>query len=326
MGISVVRFCSEDQEGSWGLLRDGLVYALRLSAKSHKELLHFHRDDAQAIERSAGEVVGAVSELNLLSPVSGDVQLFCQGLNYSDHRAEGGMDEGSAEDENLIFSKASSSICGPHDDIVRPSGCVLLDYEIELGIVLTTDVTKPTLISESELREYVGAILIANDVSARDISFGSPAMQWYQGKSHRTFCPLGPVLYLLAEDDFGQLDALELHLSVNGVTKQRATTDLLIHKPAKTIADVSNFADIYTGDCILTGTPGGVQLQMNARTGLSILMNMRNDKKRREKFVAAQLANNTYLRPGDQLELSIKSIDGSIDLGVQSNKVVDAIE
>jgi 2-keto-4-pentenoate hydratase/2-oxohepta-3-ene-1,7-dioic acid hydratase in catechol pathway len=78
------------------------------------------------------------------------------------------------------------------------------------------------------------------------------------------------------------------------------------------------------GDCLLTGTPGGVLAQSNLKVGLSILLNFTNDEKRREKFTKAQLANTRFLEPGDTLELSIVSADGAIDLGRQKNRICDA--
>ena len=73
-----------------------------------------------------------MSDVKLLSPVSDDVQIFCQGLNYASHKEEGGLT--GEKGQNLIFSKPASTICGPNDDIVRPNGCELLDYEVELAV------------------------------------------------------------------------------------------------------------------------------------------------------------------------------------------------
>lgn len=325
MGTSIVRF--ESAEGTllrWGVLRDGDIYAIELELTNHRDLLRQYFDDRSGFDSAISQTPIPMTQASLHAPISNDIQLFCQGLNYADHRTEGGLDDGSIEEENLIFTKAASSICGPNDDIQRPQGCELLDYEIELGIVLKSDVLESRTVDESDLEDLIGGLILANDVSARDLQFGSPAMQWFRGKSQKTFCPMGPVLYLLDEGDLSKLYQLQLILKLNGEVKQQTTTDLLIHKPAATLADLSTFAGTHMGDCILTGTPGGVLLNMDLKTGLSVLLNLKNDVKRRAKFVAAQLAKTRYLQPGDVLELEIKSLDGSIDLGVQTNKVVQA--
>ena len=220
--------------------------------------------------------------------------------------------------------KAASSICGPNETILRPSGCQLLDYEIELGLVLKTGIDQPTQISEAELGQYVGALVLCNDVSARDLMFGAPMLQWFRGKSQRTFCPSGPVLYLMDENDFDHLYSLELTLTLNGELKQNATTSQLIHKPAETLSEVSGFANLRAGDCLLTGTPGGILGGANLKVAMAILLNFQNDEKRREKFTRAQLARTRFLEPGDKLELSISTPDGAIDLGRQCNQIADA--
>ena len=126
------------------------------------------------------------------------------------------------------------------------------------------------------------------------------------------------------ESDFTHLYQLELTLKLNGEVKQNAVTDQLIHRPPKTLTEISAFADIHAGDCILTGTPGGVLAGHSRQAGLAIALNLTNDDKRRAKFVAAQKKHATFLQPGDVLELTIKSADGALDLGAQRNEVVDA--
>jgi 2-keto-4-pentenoate hydratase/2-oxohepta-3-ene-1,7-dioic acid hydratase in catechol pathway len=326
MGIPVIRYRGVGKETPvWGVLRDDKVFPLRqIEAADHRELMALFFQDRPRFDAALDSEAIALAELSLCAPLSSDIQIFCQGLNYVDHRLEGGMDEGSEQAENLLFMKAASSICGPHDDIIKPANCELLDYEIELGLVMRAGLSAPTEIAEDELGQWIGGLVLANDVSARDFMFGAPAMQWFKGKSQRTFCPLGPVLYLLEDGDLDKLYDLELVLKLNGVVKQQASTDLLIHKPAKTLTDIAEFADLRCGDCVLTGTPGGVLVGINLKTALSIILNMRDDEKRRRKFVAAQLARTPFLKAGDVLELEIRTGDGSIDLGRQRSRIVEA--
>jgi len=324
LGTSVVRYESTgDRAPCWGVLRDASIFPVDLEMGSHREVMQHYFNDRSSFDAAVSQAPIPLADVTLCAPISSDVQLFCQGLNYADHRAEGGLDDG-ANGENLIFAKAPSSICGPTDDIVRPRGCELLDYEIELGIVLKSDVQSPQIVAESDLEHLIGGLVMANDVSSRDVQFGATALQWFKGKSYRTFCPMGPVLYLLDAGDLAQLYQLQLTLKLNGEVKQNATTDLLIHKPAATLSEISTFSDMRMGDCILTGTPGGVLLNIDLRTGLSILLNFTKDEKRRAKVVAAQLARTRFLQPGDVLELEIRSLDGNIDLGCQRNNIVEA--
>jgi len=151
---------------------------------------------------------------------------------------------------------------------------------------------------------------------------GAPAMQWFQGKSYRSFCPAGPILYILDENEIKQLPQMQLKLWVNGKLRQDACTNQLIHKPHTTLEHASRFSNMKAGDCLLTGTPGGVALDMNLKTGLSLLLNMTKDAKRKAKFTRAQASNPHYLKDGDIVESQIISGDGSIHLGRQKNTVV----
>ncbi|MEZ5503723.1 MAG: fumarylacetoacetate hydrolase family protein [Halioglobus sp.] len=255
MGTSVVRYhMGADCTPSWGVLRAGAIFPLVGNFQSHQELMRVYFEDRGDFEARVGAGAVQCPDVRFLSPVTDQIQLFCQGLNYADHRIEGGLDKGSEHGENLFFTKAPSSICGPNDDIVRPAGCELLDYEIELGVVLKVNIGGATNIPEQGLGEVIGALVLANDVSARDFMFGAPAMQWFRGKSQRTFCPMGPVLYLLDDGDLRSLYSLDLVLKLNGKVKQAATTDRLIHKPATSLSEWSTFTNLRAGDCLLTGT------------------------------------------------------------------------
>ena len=324
MGLSIVNYSTgENESGTWGVLRDSGIYPIHTDFIDHRQLMAAYFNQREQFDNAIGDIPVDAGSVRFNSPVSQDVQLYCQGLNYADHRAESGASE-EEDEENLVFMKAASSICGPDDTILRPRDCQLLDYEIELGLVLKTDIDQPTAISETELSQYVGALVLVNDVSARDLMFGAPMLQWFRGKSQRTFCPTGPVLYLMDDGDFEQLYSLELTLTLNGEVKQNAVTGQLIHKPAKTLSEISGFANLLAGDCLLTGTPGGVLAGANLKVAMAILLNFQKDEKRREKFTRAQLARTRFLEPGDVLELSIRTTDGAIDLGRQRNQIADA--
>jgi 2-keto-4-pentenoate hydratase/2-oxohepta-3-ene-1,7-dioic acid hydratase in catechol pathway len=325
MGISIVRFSSTaHQNGSWGVLSEQQVFPLALEFEHHRDLMDYYFSRRSEFDAAISGSGVDVQEIKFQAPLSKRIQMFAQGLNYASHRVEGGMSAEVEDEENLVFYKASSSICGPNDDIVRPVGCELLDYEIELGLILKRDITDATTVTDSNLSEYVGAMILCNDVSSRDIQFGAPVMQWFKGKSYRSFCPCGPVLYLMDAGDFAQLYDMELVLKMNGEVRQQSTTDLLIHKPPKTLTDISEYADLYSGDCILTGTPGGVIAGVNLKVALAIVLNFKNDKKRRLKFTAAQKSRATFLQPGDVLDLTLKSRDGAIDLGSQHGLITEA--
>jgi len=320
MGICVIRFKESEEVIRWGIVENNLVMPLSTHYASHRDLMDAFSDNPTSLQFST-EVAVPLETLQLLSPVTSDVQIFCQGLNYASHQEEGGVKTGKGQ--NLIFTKPPSSICGPRDDIIRPANCQLLDYEVELALVLKRDVPADTEITNENLLDYVGGFTLANDVSARDLCFGAPMLQWFKGKGHRTFCPTGPILYLMDSEEVDLLSNLRLTLSLNGESRQDATTDQLIFKPDETLTELAGFTNLMKGDMLLTGTPGGVILNASPKVGLALVMNFTNDKKRREKLIKSQKGVR-YLQPGDRLTLSLKTKDGSRHFGSQESTIRDA--
>jgi len=325
MGISLVKYTTvAELEPKWGVLSEQAIQPLNIQQNHHRDVMAIYYHQRAKFDAAIGENSIDSSEVMFHSPLNKQIQLFAQGLNYASHRDESGSSNKPQDAQNLFFYKSPSSICGPNDDILRPRGCELLDYEVELGLVLKKDLLGETQITKQNLGQYIGGLILCNDVSARDEQFGASILQWFKGKSFRTFCPVGPVLYLIDEQDIAQIYNLDLQLKLNGEVKQQANTKELIHSPEKSLTDISEFADLSAGDCVLTGTPGGVLVAHSLKIALSVLFNFTNDKKRRAKFTAAQKAATTFLQPGDKLQLCLKSPDGKINLGTQSNVIKDA--
>jgi 2-keto-4-pentenoate hydratase/2-oxohepta-3-ene-1,7-dioic acid hydratase in catechol pathway len=176
-------------------------------------------------------------------------KMICIGLNYSDHAAEAGMD---VPTEPILFSKATSAICGPNDDIEIPRGSQATDWEVELGVVIGSTAK---YISEADAMAHVAGYCIVNDVSERDFQLRR-AGQWTKGKSHDTFGPTGP--WLVTADEIPDPQALSMTLDVNGQRFQDGSTRTMVFGVAHVIAYLSQFMTLHPGDVIATGTPPGV--------------------------------------------------------------------
>lgn len=323
MGISLIRYkATQTSAPRWGQVNGERIFELPWEDSSLHDILSNKSDRLNSARHNASRSQYALSEVILLSPLTLDTTLLCQGLNYSQHQREVGLDENARSDEdNLIFVKSSAAICGARDDIQKPSDCQLLDYEAELGLVIGKTIDSAITISPAALKEYIAGLVICNDVSARDQQMGAPGMQWFKGKSYRTFCPTGPILYLLEDGELDCLYDITISLWVNGHLRLQASTSQLIHKPHDTLSYLSRFANMRPGDCLLTGTPGGVAFNMDLQTGLAILSNLRRDSRRKDKLRHAQKKRPDYLKPGDLVEVEIVSHDGTISLGRQHNHV-----
>ena len=171
------------------------------------------------------------------------------GLNYSDHAAEVGAD---IPKEPIMFMKATSSMCGPNDDVEIVSGSKKLDWEVELGIVIGKEAKH---ISESQSQDHILGYCLVNDVSEREWQIEKMG-QWVKGKSHDTYGPTGP--YLVTKDEIKDINNLKMMLDVNGERMQTGNTSTMIFNVDIIVSYVSKFMSLQPGDIITTGTPPGV--------------------------------------------------------------------
>jgi 2-keto-4-pentenoate hydratase/2-oxohepta-3-ene-1,7-dioic acid hydratase in catechol pathway len=320
MGLQIVRFEKEKKE-QWGVVSGNQILVLTESYSSLADFLKNGAEEARKVKENGSVETVTIEEVTILSPVTKPARIVCQGANYSSHRAEAGL-EAARPPFNLIFGKADSSLCGAYTEIVRPSNVQLLDYEIELGLVLGADIEQSLEVTDENLHQYVAGLVIFNDVSARDVQLTEG--QWLKGKSYRTFGPTGPFLYLLDKEETSLIHDLELNCWVNDELRQSANTNQLLFKPAETLSELSEIMDLSTGDLIVTGTTGGVALNLTPDV-LGQVSGMGTPyQKKLELLVESQINNGKYLKDGDVIRCQIKSSDGTIDLGEQVNKVVSS--
>lgn len=314
MALNAIRF-KYNGRSRWGIARNGLVTPVPGDFATTGEFIA-----SNTIEQLAALDKPTLREcdVELLSPITRNQQFLCQGANYRQHMIESGMDP-DAKKFNMIFTKASSCIVAANADVVRPTQVRFLDYEIELGLVLKRSVSAATTITDADLGEYVAGLVIVNDYSARDVQI--PQMQFYKGKSFRTFGPVGPYLCLLEGDDFARLNSLQLRLSVNGEVRQEDSTANLVYGPAETLTELSGVHDLHAGDLLATGTPAGCALSVPTPTKQRLVA-LLPERKKWELFLDIQAGRPQYLQPGDRVEASIRSADGAIDLGMQRNRIV----
>lgn len=183
-----------------------------------------------------------------LAPVVPDPgKIVCVGRNYRDHRAEM-----AAPDElyPTIFAKFSEALIGPNDSIEMPPESAMVDWEVELAVVIGTVVRRA---NPKEARQAIAGFTVINDVTARD--WARRTSQWLQGKTFQSTCPLGPALVTPDEIDASNL---AISCSVDGVVKQAANTADMMFTPVDLIEYVSRIVTLQPGDVIATGTPGGV--------------------------------------------------------------------
>jgi 2,4-diketo-3-deoxy-L-fuconate hydrolase len=175
------------------------------------------------------------------------------GLNFTDHAKEANMPIPS---EPIVFMKATTCLCGPNDEVIKPKKSTKLDWEVEIGIVIGS---KAQSVSEADALNYVAGYCLINDVSERDYQLERGGT-WDKGKSFDTFGPVGP--YMVTSEEVGDPQELGMWLDVNGVRMQTGNTKTMIFSCAQIVSYVSEVMTLLPGDVITTGTPPGVGMGM----------------------------------------------------------------
>jgi len=270
--------------------------------------------DRAAVQAAAARTdsVPEVS-LELVSPVTAPCRVVAQMTNFTSHVKDAGMDPATVP--WTFFRKASGSINGPTDDIVKPAHVRFLDYEVEIGLVFGRELPVGTALTEADLPDYIAGLVVTNDVSARDIQL--PKTQFYEAKSYPTFTPVGPALVLLSADELQRFGELRLQLRVNGELRQDSTVSGdMIYRPLRALQELTRFQRMDVGDLLLTGTPAGTALSAPPKP-IEIIGSLLPPAMKWKAFFSSQSKNAKYLHDGDVVETSVATDDKSIDLGTQ---------
>ncbi len=184
-------------------------------------------------------------------------RIFCAGANYGDHAKEMGT---GLQKKNLanpyFFIKANTAVTGPRDKVFIPPEVKKTDWEVELGVVIGKTCRRTT---EARAYDFIAGYTVANDVSSRDLNSRSDypfPQDWFQGKSHDSFAPIGP--WFVPKSCIRYPQDLDLSLQVNDDMMQESNTSNMIFNIREQIAYLSRIVTLLPGDIILTGTPHGV--------------------------------------------------------------------
>lgn len=217
--------------------------------------------------------------------VGGIGKFICIGLNYADHAAETGAD---IPQEPVVFSKWTSAVVGPNDNVIIPRGSQKTDWEVELGVVIGKG---GRYIDERDAMQHVAGYCVINDVSEREYQIERGGT-WDKGKGCDTFGPTGP--WLVTADEIPDPNALNLWLEVDGKRYQDGNTRTMIFKVPYIISYLSRFMSLQPGDVISTGTPPGVGM--------------------------GQKPQPVYLRAGQTIRLGIEGVGEQQQLTVEDKQ------
>lgn len=214
-----------------------------------------------ALARDAAAAVGRLSsaarDVSTLAAPFVPMRVFCAASNFIEHANEmGTVLAAKADSKPYMFLKTASSVIGPNETVRIPPETAMPDWEVELAVVIGRRARR---IGPQQALEHVAGYTIVNDVSARDLNKRTDypfKHDWFQGKNHDTFCPLGP--WIVPAVLIADPQAVGLKLTVNGIAMQESTTAEMIWTVREQIAYLSTIVTLMPGDVIATGTPTGV--------------------------------------------------------------------
>ena len=233
---------------------------------------------AEGTHAAVAAAAQPLEQLRVAAPLQ-PPQILCAGANYRKHvidlildqpvtvdvavpreqrrqHAEALMDHRAARGKPFIFSKLTSCVIGPEDDIVLPFDMQQPDWELELGVVIGKPARR---VPAARALEYVAGYTIGNDLTGREMLARPdiPAMghDWLAGKCAPTFQPLGP--FLVPRQFVPDPQNLQITLKLNGEVMQDESTADMIFPVARLIEWASTHVQLLPGDLLLTGSPSG---------------------------------------------------------------------
>lgn len=212
-----------------------------------------------ALEAKAAAGGGiALAGVKLEAPVQRPGKIFAIGLNYADHIAESQM---GTPERQVWFTKAQTCVNGPYDDITIAKTTATNDYEAELVAVVGQGGKH---IAAVDAPTAIFGYCVGNDVTERMWQHSGP--QWSLGKSFDTHAPMGP--WIVTADEIGDPHRLPIRCFVNGEKRQESNTRHLVFDIWQQVEHLSVGMTLEPGDCLFTGTPGGIGAAMDPRVFL----------------------------------------------------------
>jgi 2-keto-4-pentenoate hydratase/2-oxohepta-3-ene-1,7-dioic acid hydratase in catechol pathway len=252
-----MRLCTYEKDGQVGVgvERNGKVYPT-----PYTDMLDLIRDGDEGLARAkeAADAGEPIAVDRYLAPIPRPGKIFGAGMNFATHAAEAPV-KADVSEPRWDFIKLSTAVIGPgepivippHDKIIKRPGGFQVDYEVEFVVVIGKTAKG---VSRDEAMDYVFGYTLHQDVSARAVQFKNHQIDI--GKSFDTFAPMGPVI--VTKDEIPDLDKGHITLRLNGELRQEAYLSDFIHSVPVSIEWLSSVITLEPGDCLSTGTPGGV--------------------------------------------------------------------
>ncbi|HEX2443581.1 MAG TPA: fumarylacetoacetate hydrolase family protein [Vicinamibacterales bacterium] len=161
---------------------------------------------------------------------------------------------GDTRHNPYVFPKMVGAVVGNGDAIRLPAGRDQVDWECELSVVVGREADH---VPVDRAHDYIVGFTLQNDVSDRaGRGDGRHGSDWFMGKSHPTFAPLGP--YIVPKEFVADPQKLAIKFTLSGKVMQDSSTDRMTHTVYEMLSYVSHIMTLKPGDIVATGSPAGV--------------------------------------------------------------------
>lgn len=179
------------------------------------------------------------------------MKIIAVGKNYSDHIKEMGSE---TPEDPIIFLKPDTALLANNSVFYLPDFSNNVQFEAELILKISREGKN---IEEKFAHKYFDGIGLGIDFTARDLQQkakekGNP---WTLAKGFNGSAPVSEFSPL---SSFPDIHNISFSLEVNGITKQKGNSRMMLFSFSRIIAYISKFITLKKGDIIFTGTPEGV--------------------------------------------------------------------
>lgn len=180
------------------------------------------------------------------------MRIFAVGRNYVEHIQEL---NNQRPDEPVIFTKPDTALLRNNAPFYYPDFSKDIHHEVELVLRICKEGKN---VQEKFAHKYYDAIGIGIDFTARDIQkkIKENALPWDIAKGFDGSAPISAKF--IPVSDFADLNNVNFSLEIDGETKQKGNTGLMIFSFDYIVSYLTKFFTLRTGDLIFTGTPKGV--------------------------------------------------------------------
>jgi 2-keto-4-pentenoate hydratase/2-oxohepta-3-ene-1,7-dioic acid hydratase in catechol pathway len=161
---------------------------------------------------------------------------------------------GDTRQNPYVFPKMVGAVVANGEAIRLPPGRTQVDWECELAVVIGRTADHVTA---ENANTYIFGYTLQNDVSDRGgRADGRHGSDWFLGKSHPTFAPLGP--YIVPKEFVPDPMKMRIQFTLSGKLMQDSNTDRMTHTPYEMVSYVTHILRLQPGDIVSTGSPAGV--------------------------------------------------------------------